>query len=92
MDDVVQELRKRGGVGSWSELTSSIERDQLEAALADGRISRLRRKLYVVANLHDVRRLAIAAGGVASHLTAAQHWGWGCRRCAWPIRPCGRGR
>jgi very-short-patch-repair endonuclease len=86
MDDVVQQLRKRGGVASWSELKSSVARDQLAAALSTGQVSRVRRNLYVLASLHDVRRVAIEAGGVASHLTAAQHWGWKVKDP--PERPC----
>lgn len=49
-------------------------------------MSRIRRNLYVLADLREVRRLAIAAGGVASHLTAAQHWGWKVKDS--PERPC----
>ncbi|PUA81500.1 hypothetical protein [Nocardioides currus] len=76
MGDVVREIRKRGGVATWSELKACVDRDRLEAALIGGRISRLRRNLYVLTDLQEVRRVAIEAGGTASHLTAAQHWGW----------------
>lgn len=86
MDEVVQELRSRGGVASWSELKTSLSRERLAEALDAGRVSRIRRNLYVLADLREVRRLAIAAGGVASHLTAAQHWGWKVK--AAPDRPC----
>lgn len=89
---MVEELRKRGGVATWSELKASVERDHLDGALAAGRVSRIRRNLYVLADIREVRRIAIAAGGVASHLTAAQHWGWKVKDP--PERPCitlGRG-
>lgn len=79
-------LRDRGGVASWSELKASLPRDQLEVALTAGRVTRVRRNLYVLADLQHVRRLAIAAGGTASHLTAAQHWGWKVKDP--PVRPC----
>jgi len=86
VDEVVRALRGRGGVARWSELTSSVERDALDLALASGRVSRVRRNLYVLADIREVRRRAISAGGVASHLTAAQHWGWKVKDA--PERPC----
>lgn len=86
MAELVQELGKRGGVAAWSELKASLTRDQLDEALESGRVSRIRRNLYVLADIREVRRIAIAAGGVASHLTAAQHWGWKVKDP--PARPC----
>ena len=86
MDEVVQALRKRGGVASWSELKATLGREQLELALEQGRISRVRRNLYALSDLAEVRRLAVEAGGAASHLTAAQHWGWKVKEP--PTRPC----
>ena len=86
MDEVAQALRDRGGVAHWSELKESLSRDQLEIALTSGSVSRIRRNLYVLADMREVRRLAITAGGVASHLTAAQHWGWKVKDP--PVRPC----
>lgn len=86
MDEVVLALRDAGGVATWTELKKTLTRDHLEEALASGRVSRIRRNLYVLADLRDVRRTAIAAGGVASHLTAAQHWGWKVKDL--PERPC----
>lgn len=79
-------LRERGGVATWSELKACVERDQLEEALRSGRVSRIRRNLYVLSDIREVRRIAISAGGVASHLTAAQHWGWKVKDP--PERPC----
>ncbi len=84
--EVVQEMRRRGGVATWSELKTSLTRDQLDEALTSGRLNRIRRNLYVLADIREVRRVAIAAGGVASHLTAAQHWGWKVKDP--PARPC----
>lgn len=86
VDKVVAELRGRGDVATWTELKTGLTRDQLEEALASGVASRVRRNLYVLADLREVRRIAIAAGGVASHLTAAQHWGWKVKDS--PERPC----
>lgn len=83
---MVQALGGRGGVATWSELKDLLSRDQLELALASGRVSRVRRNLYVLADIREVRRQAIAAGGVASHLTAALHWGWKVKDP--PLRPC----
>ena len=83
---MVHALRARGGAAHWTELKASLTRDQLELALASGRVSRARRNLYVLADIREVRRIAIAAGGVASHLTAAQHWGWKVKDP--PARPC----
>lgn len=86
VDEVVREIRQRGGVATWSELKGVLEREQLEQALAQHRISRVRRNLYAVSDLAEVRRLAVEAGGVASHLTAAQHWGWKVKDP--PTKPC----
>ena len=86
VDAVELALRDRGGVASWSELKECLTRDQLAESLATARITRIRRNLYVLANLRDIRRVAISAGGVASHLTAAQHWGWKVKDP--PERPC----
>lgn len=86
MDEVVHALRERGGVASWSELKAVTAREHLEQSLADRTITRIRRNLYVLADLREVRRLAVEAGGVASHLTAAQHWGWKVKDP--PTRPC----
>ncbi len=83
---VANALRDRGGVARWSELKADLTRDQLEVALTSGRVSRIRRNLYVLADMREVRRLAITAGGAASHLTAAQHWGWKVKDP--PRRPC----
>lgn len=86
MDEVVRALRDSGGVATWSELKKTLSREQLQEALTAGRISRIRRNLYVLADIREVRRIAIAASGVASHLTAAQHWGWKVKDP--PARPC----
>lgn len=86
MDEVVRALRERGGVASWSELKAVTAREHLERSLEEGTITRIRRNLYVLADLREVRRLAVEAGGVASHLTAAQHWGWKVKDP--PVRPC----
>lgn len=86
MDTLVRTLRERGGVATWSELKAVTVREHLEQALEDRTVTRVRRNLYVLADLREVRRLAVEAGGVASHLTAAQHWGWKVKDP--PTRPC----
>ena len=85
MDPAVA-LRELGGVGALRELLAYTNRSQLAAALADGGIHKPRHNRYCLADL-DAALLAVArTGGTASHLSAAQQFGWKLKHD--PVRPC----
>jgi very-short-patch-repair endonuclease len=85
MDPVVA-LRELGGVGTFGELLGLTSRSQLAAALADGRIHRPRHNRYCIADLDGAMRAVARTGGTASHLSAAQEFGWKLKHD--PLRPC----
>ena len=69
-------IRLLGGVARWNEIECLVTRAQLEAQLADGSISRVRRGTYALGNISEVRALAEQVGGTVSHLSAALEHGW----------------
>lgn len=73
-------------MGTLRELLAYTNRSRLAAALADGRIHKPRHNRYCLADL-DASMLAVArTGGTASHLSAAQQFGWKLKHD--PVRPC----
>lgn len=85
MDPVVA-LRELGGVATFAELVASVGRSDIERALADGRINKPRHNRYCLADIDAVRHAVARTGGVASHLSAAQEFGWKLKED--PLRPC----
>ena len=85
MDPAVA-LRELGGVGTLRELLAYTNRSQLSAALADGRIHKPRHNRYCLADLDGSMRAVARTGGTASHLSAAQQFGWKLKHD--PVRPC----
>lgn len=85
MDPAVA-LRELGGVGTLRELLVYTNRSQLAAALADGRIHKPRHNRYCLADLDASMRAVARTGGTASHLSAAQQFGWKLKHD--PVRPC----
>ena len=85
MDPAVA-LRELGGVGTLRELLAYTSRSQLSAALADGRIHKPRHNRYCLADLDASMRAVARTGGTASHLSAAQQFGWKLKHD--PVRPC----
>ena len=65
-----------GGVARWNEIECLVTRAQVDDELQSGTISRLRRGVYALGDLDDVRTTARAHGGTVSHLSAAIHHGW----------------
>lgn len=65
-----------GGVARWDEIRWLTTRAQVDAELAAGTISRLRRGTYAVGDVAEVRAQARSVGGTVSHLSAAIHHGW----------------
>jgi len=79
--DVVVALERLGGVGSARQIVALTSRRRLRQAVGDGEVRRCRRGLYALASLDAHRRRANELAAVASHLTAAAHWGW---KVMWP--------
>lgn len=69
-------IRLLGGVARWNEIECVVTRTQVDAELASGAITRLRRGTYAVGDLAEVRALAQGCAGTVSHLSAATHHGW----------------
>lgn len=74
--DPVEALRKLGGVATYGELIGPTSRRALRTSVARGELVRPQRNRYLLPGVADARRAAVLAGGVVSHLSAAQHWGW----------------
>ena len=78
-------VRMFGGVLEYAALRGLVSRREIDAALAAGEIVRLRRGTYGLSS-EGARAAAVAAGGVASHLSAAGHHGWKVKHV--PDQPC----
>lgn len=74
--DLLGELTRLGGVAGHAELVEAGSRRSLEQALAGGYVVRDARGRYAFPTADDGRRAAHRLCGVASHLSAAAHWGW----------------
>lgn len=77
-------VRLFGGVLDFGTLTMLVSRREIEAALADGSVVRLRRGRYGLSS-EGARALAVSVRGHVSHLSAALHHGWKVKRV--PERP-----
>jgi very-short-patch-repair endonuclease len=84
--DPVMALRELGGVGTLRELLAYTNRSRLSVALAAGRIHKPRHNRYCLADLDASMRAVARTGGTASHLSAAQQFGWKLKHD--PVRPC----
>lgn len=69
-------IRLFGGVARWDEIRWHTTRAQVDAELAAGTISRLRRGTYALGDISEMRAQARSVGGTVSHLSAAIHHGW----------------
>jgi very-short-patch-repair endonuclease len=70
-----------GGVARWNEIGCLVTRAQVDAELASGTITRLRRGTYALGDLAEVRAVAQAGAATVSHLSAAIDHGW---KVKWP--------
>lgn len=84
--DAVDALRRLGGVATFGELKGLVTHDQLTRAVAAGRVHKPRFNRYVLVDVAAHRRAAATTGGVISHLSAAEHYGWKLKFV--PTRPC----
>ncbi len=74
--DPVDALLRLGGVASLGELLGPTTRSRLRTAVTQGRVVHLKHDRYGLVDLSTDRRVAGAAGGVVSHLSAALAWDW----------------
>lgn len=77
--DPVEALTLLGGVATWPELQVLTSRRKLRTAVGAGRVLSLTRPYYSLPGADEALAAAIRLGGVVSHLSAAQHWGWKIR-------------
>lgn len=84
--DPVEALRELGGVAPFGELIALTTRPEITAAMADGRIQKPRHNRYCLADADVTRRAVAHTGGTASHLSAAQEFGWKLKHD--PLKPC----
>lgn len=84
--DPVEALRELGGVAPFGELIALTTRSQVVAALADGMIRKPRHNRYCLSDADATRRAVAHTGGTASHLSAAQEFGWKLKHD--PLKPC----
>lgn len=69
-------LRELGGVATFGELILHTTRPEIVAALADGQIQKPRHNRYCLTDGDATTRAVAVTGGTASHLSAAQAFGW----------------
>jgi very-short-patch-repair endonuclease len=80
--DLLAELTRQGGVAGHADLVGAASRRSLERALAEGLVVRDARGRYAFPTADDGRRAANRLRGVATHLSAAAHWGWSTKEPA----------
>jgi very-short-patch-repair endonuclease len=71
-----QALHELGGVASWTTLRRRVGRAELAAAVSVGDVVIDARGRYALPGADIAIRAAARVGGVASHRSAAQLWGW----------------
>ena len=69
-------IRLLGGVARWNEIRCVVSRAELDAELALGLITRVRRGTYALGDIHEVRAQAAEVGGTVALLSAALEHGW----------------
>ena len=74
------------GTESAGNRSAFVTHDQLTRAVAAGRVHKPRFNRYVLFDVAAHRRAAATTGGVMSHLSAAEHYGWKLKFV--PTRPC----
>ena len=71
-----QHLTRLGGVATRRTLVQLTSRREVERALGAGRIVRNGHGRYALPFIAEAIQVANALAGVASHRSAAGHWGW----------------
>ncbi|WP_405062795.1 endonuclease domain-containing protein [Kribbella sp. NBC_01505] len=80
MADIVEVLNRRGGVATFGELRALVPARAIRGALTGGEILRVGKGVYTLPQAPPALAAARSHGGVVSHLSAAQHWGFGVIR------------
>lgn len=84
--DPVEALRELGGVATFGELIGLTTRREIVLALEQRRLHKPRHNRYCLADLEGTMRAVAKTGGTASHLSAAQEFGWKLKHE--PLKPC----
>jgi very-short-patch-repair endonuclease len=69
-------LTRLGGVATFGELCQLTSRRRLRSSVGKGEVARVSPGVYALTNCDEARLAAAKVGGVVSHLSAAQYWGW----------------
>ncbi|GAA1713944.1 hypothetical protein GCM10009745_72640 [Kribbella yunnanensis] len=77
MPDVVEVVGRRGGTATLAQLRTLVSARAVRTALAGGQIRRIAKGVYALPEAPPALAAARSQGGVVSHLSAAQHWGFG---------------
>lgn len=75
-DDVVVAVLRLGGTCSWRELRRAVPWRLIGRAVEDGLLTHPGQGVYALPTADEGRVAAQRMTGVASHRTAALHWGW----------------
>jgi very-short-patch-repair endonuclease len=82
--DVATAVHRLGGTCTWRELRRAVSWRLIARATEEGVVRHPGRGVYTLAGAHDGRVVARRLTGVASHRTAALHWGWKVK-CSPPL-------
>lgn len=74
--DPTELVIRQGGIATTKELLIVFDRGTIRQALSAGCIVRIARGHYGLPGGSEALAAARRVGGVVSHLSAAQHWGW----------------
>ena len=83
--DLTSRLTLLGGACDRAVLHQVCTTEEITRALDDGTLREARRSRYVLVTSPTTVLRAVQVGGVLSHRSAAQHWGWAQREL--PARP-----
>ncbi|MFI5729803.1 DUF559 domain-containing protein [Kribbella sp. NPDC051587] len=77
MPEVVEIVGRRGGTATFAQLRALVSARAIRTALVGGQIRRVAKGVYALPQAPAALVAARSQGGVVSHLSAAQHWGFG---------------
>ncbi len=77
MADVAEVIGRRGGSATFADLRAVVSARAIRNALTSGVINRVAKGVYALPTSPPALTAARSHGGVISHLSAAQHWGFG---------------
>ncbi len=74
--DVTMVVTRFGGVATWSQLRRRVHWRHIRTSVESGQIVRIARGRYALPTAAEARTAASRLAAVASHTSAAAHWGW----------------